>query len=168
MDNQSYLTASEKTEKKFPEGHVIPAEAYEHLMAVFGQVTLAARHIDSMKKALIYRDPDVQGKPVKILTQSQAEFMHAAMGMVTEVAEIVEALGSDMTIKDAKHFIEELGDVRWYEAIFLRYLGVTADTVQAANINKLATRYPDKFDSHAALNRDLEAERASLEASLEG
>jgi NTP pyrophosphatase (non-canonical NTP hydrolase) len=168
MDNQSYLTASEKTEKKFPEGLVIPTEAYDQLMAHFAQISLYATSIDSMKKAFIYRTPDVQGRPVKILTQSQAEFMHAAMGMVTEVAEIVEALGSDLTIKDYKHFIEELGDVRWYEAIFLRHLGVSAETVQAANIRKLATRYPDKFDSHAALNRDLEAERASLEASLEG
>jgi len=42
-------------------------------------------------------------------------------------------------------------------------LGLSFHDILETNINKLAKRYPDKFDSNLALNRDLKAEREVLE-----
>lgn len=42
-------------------------------------------------------------------------------------------------------------------------LGLSFNDILETNINKLAKRYPDKFDSNLALNRDLKAEREVLE-----
>jgi hypothetical protein len=42
-------------------------------------------------------------------------------------------------------------------------IGLDAEVCMRNNINKLRTRYPDKFDSEKAINRDLEAERKQLE-----
>ena len=164
MDSSTYLKASEVTEKKFPDGLRIPARIFHELSDKFLEIIDTSNHIDDMKKALIYKGVDTQGEATINLNQQQAEFLHAAMGMVTEVAEILDALGPTLTVKDRTHFIEEMGDVKWYEAIFLRHLDATAEQVQAANIRKLATRYPDKFNGFAALNRNLDAERASLES----
>ena len=163
MDNQTYLSASEVTEKKFPEGLQIPAKEFHDLADLFMEFKNIASKIDTLKRAIIYHGVPVDGQPFVNLTQQQAEFLHSIMGLVTEVAEIADELGPELAVKDVNHFKEELGDCRWYEAIFLRHLNLTAEEVQAANIRKLARRYPDKFTSFAALNRNLDAERASLE-----
>ena len=163
MDNSTYLSASEVTERKFPDGLAIPAREFHDLAGLFASFVDIAKQIDKLKKALIYKDIPTDGRPVVKLEQQSVEFLHAIMGMTTEVAELVEALGPDIVVKDLTHFLEELGDVRWYEAIFLRHLGASAEQVQAANIAKLSARYPDKFSGFAALNRDLDAERTALE-----
>ena len=43
------------------------------------------------------------------------------------------------------HLMEELGDTLWCLAIVAQSAGVTLDSVAAANIAKLATRYPNGF-----------------------
>jgi NTP pyrophosphatase (non-canonical NTP hydrolase) len=150
--------------------------------------------------------------------------LHAAIGIMTESAELLLAPEGDTT-----NVKEELGDVLWYVAIAademqvtfdqlkllgdeiaqdhpLRYLlgsagsaldvikrglfyGITIDTrrlgknlgsillaievlaeaegwtmsdLQEANIAKLTKRFPDKFTTEAAVNRDVEAEREVL------
>ena len=45
-------------------------------------------------------------------------------------------------------------------------LGSDAYTIRAANIAKLAARYPDKFDPSRAINRDLAAERAAASSAV--
>ncbi|WP_454735436.1 MazG nucleotide pyrophosphohydrolase domain-containing protein [Cupriavidus necator] len=40
------------------------------------------------------------------------------------------------------------------------------DEAMEANVNKLAKRYGDKYSDYAALNRDVDAERAGLEADV--
>lgn len=42
-------------------------------------------------------------------------------------------------------------------------IGLDAEVCMRNNIDKLRTRYPDKFNSEKAVNRDLEAERKQLE-----
>lgn len=96
------------------------------------------------------------------------KLMHAAMGMVTESGEFIDAL-KRLTIYgkglDHTHLIEEIGDVMWYVALVCRALGVSLEDVMDRNIDKLEKRYPGKFTSEQALNRDLEAERAALEGT---
>lgn len=43
------------------------------------------------------------------------------------------------------------------------YFGFTPEVVAETNINKLKARYPEKFTSEKALNRDLDTERKILE-----
>lgn len=49
-----------------------------------------------------------------------------------------------------------------------KILGVSLEDAMDRNIAKLKLRYGDKFSEHAALNRDLDAERAVLEAGSGG
>ena len=44
--------------------------------------------------------------------------------------------------------------------------GISVESVMEKNIAKLQARFPDKFDSDKALNRDLAAERAELEKEV--
>lgn len=136
------------------------------------------------------------------------QILHAAIGMVTEAAELDSA-------PDRGNYLEELGDIMWYVAIGCNELGVsldeaeemsngefhpvvvaadfidllkkqifygkvanpvdqtvllgnmivsvrsnaeatevTLDWVLEQNIAKLTKRYPDKFSSERAINRD--------------
>lgn len=89
---------------------------------------------------------------------------HAAFGLVTEAGEILDVFkkfkfyGKPI---DRVNLIEELGDVMWYCAIMADSLGI--NFVWYTNIAKLKKRFPDKFTSEKALNRDLLAERQVLE-----
>lgn len=96
----------------------------------------------------------------------EQRLLHASMGLVTESAEFLDALkksffyGKEL---DKVNLKEELGDILWYVAIACDALGTDFETEMKRNINKLRTRYPEKFESHQAENRDLEKERETLE-----
>jgi len=91
---------------------------------------------------------------------------HGLQGLTTELGELMDIqkrhvmYGKDI---DWDHVVEELGDTMWYLALICRVAqkktGKDPARMLAININKLNTRYPDKFTEHAALNRDLTAER---------
>jgi len=55
----------------------------------------------------------------------------------------------------------------WYIAILLRQFGGEGifEEILETNINKLKARYPDKFSSELAMNRDLDKERNILESA---
>jgi hypothetical protein len=166
------------------------------------------------------------------------DVLHAAMGLVTESAELIDALKKHHAYGrpiDWVNLREEIGDVLWYLPLLCRglvidpvairsnpagpvlrcapptfddvlkvasglmahasmiltsatgitsmplerttvertlsvldtlaagYLGTTLDEVGEINIAKLRARYRDKFTTEAALNRNLDAERAILE-----
>lgn len=162
MDNQAYLIAAEKTEKKFPNGLEIPSKEFHELSDLFMDFIDTGKRIDELKKKLIYKGVPANGSPTVKLDQRRAEFLHAIMGMTGEVAEIASALGANLELRDTTHFLEELGDYRWYEAIFLRWLVASQDDLQRMNIRKLAARYPEKYTDEAALSRDYTAERAAM------
>jgi hypothetical protein len=54
----------------------------------------------------------------------------------------------------------------WYIANFCTVMGIELDDLLRANLDKLKLRYPEKFDSHLAVNRDLDAERNLLSEKL--
>lgn len=99
--------------------------------------------------------------------------LHAAMGMATEAAEIVDQLKKAFFYGnpiDEVNLVEELGDCRWYENVMMDELKVTAEQVQAINNKKLtdkkAGRYQKgKFTSVEAMVRNLDAEREILEGA---
>lgn len=92
---------------------------------------------------------------------------HAAMGLVTEAGEVMDALKKTKIYGkpfDAVNMKEEIGDVFWYLAIMCDELGISFEEVWEKNIAKLAKRYPEKFTEENALNRDIQAERKILES----
>jgi len=91
---------------------------------------------------------------------------HAIDGCVTEAGELQDALkkakyyGKELDLVNVK---EEAGDILWYLAILFDELGTDFETEMNRVINKLKTRFPDKFTEEAAFNRNLVAEREVLE-----
>ena len=94
---------------------------------------------------------------------------HAVVGIATEGTELVEALMevvSGISTLDTVNLKEEgLGDVCWYQAILADALGADWEQNLETNIAKLRKRYPDKFTSENAINRDLVTEREILETA---
>lgn len=91
----------------------------------------------------------------------RVDIVHSVIGIATELAELVECLNRPDF--DAVNFGEELGDLLWYLA-----RGASADdrwltAIGHANIAKLKARYPDKYNDQNAVDRDLSAERKTLE-----
>ena len=95
--------------------------------------------------------------------------LHMVLGMQTEVAEIADvykkhiAYGKELDLVNIK---EEIGDTIWYFANLCNMHGWDLRDIMQTNIDKLKSRYPDKFDSEKAINRDLEEERKILEDSI--
>lgn len=92
--------------------------------------------------------------------------LHGAIGIATEAGELLDAFkkklfyGKELDVVNVK---EEVGDLMWYVAIFLRELEIDFEDVLQVNIDKLRARYPEKFSESHALNRNLEKEREILE-----
>jgi len=98
--------------------------------------------------------------------EKSARLLHAAIGLVTESGEFIDALkkflfyGRPLDLVNLK---EELGDILWYIAIAMSALDTTFEEEMDRVIRKLRTRYPEKFTTDAAINRDLFSERNELE-----
>lgn len=94
---------------------------------------------------------------------------HAIIGIATESTELLEAIlkaldnGTDI---DHVNVQEELGDLNWYQAIAVDASDADWDKILETNITKLKHRYPDKFTSENAINRDLDTERKILEKGI--
>lgn len=126
--------------------------------------------LDGFKKAMFYGknievyEPWDETIPVLDLSQDRrkARLLHAAIGMMTEAAEVLELVmehvfeGVDL---ERAKVIEEHGDLKWYEAIMADELQYDFDEAQRLVINKLKLRFPEKFDSDLAINRDVKTEQ---------
>ncbi len=97
-------------------------------------------------------------------TMYNPRIFHSIVGIATESVELLEGMNSEEF--DTVNFLEELGDLNWYEAIGIDAVNGNFDEVLNTNIAKLKARYPDKFDKDAAVNRDLNLERDLLDAGL--
>jgi NTP pyrophosphatase (non-canonical NTP hydrolase) len=107
----------------------------------------------------------------KVFCDVPTDLLHCGLGLATEAGEFLNAVKK--TIFYGREFdrinaMEELGDALWYIALGASALGLTLDDLMNSNITKLRTRYPEKFTAQAAINRDLEAERRSLETGVPG
>lgn len=96
-----------------------------------------------------------------------ARMMHAMLGLVSEIGELADQLKKHLIYGkplDMVNVVEELGDHDWYRALFADAIQVGIERAWEINIAKLRARYPERFTQAQALNRDLDAERATLEA----
>jgi NTP pyrophosphatase (non-canonical NTP hydrolase) len=85
---------------------------------------------------------------------------HSVMGIATEATELVEAMKDGFP--DENNIAEEIFDVDWYKFIAIDELGVDQIELWDKGFEKLRKRYPEKFSSEKAVNRDLDAEKEIL------
>jgi NTP pyrophosphatase (non-canonical NTP hydrolase) len=117
-------------------------------LALLGQVDLLA--LNGYPKSELDIDPRVA---------------HGLVGIMTEASELAEAMLAGLENKeiDAINIQEETIDINWYQAILHDALDLNWEEGLDRNIQKLKTRYPEKFTQEAAENRNLTVERANLE-----
>lgn len=100
------------------------------------------------------------------LSERTLDLLHCVMGASTEANELLDQFKKHIFYKkdlDLVNIKEEIGDQMWYLANLVRLLGFDFEEIFRTNIDKLKIRYPEKFDSEKALNRDLDKEREILE-----
>lgn len=107
---------------------------------------------------------------LRLSNYKMIDVLHALMGMTTEVGELMDAFkryifyGKEI---DFVNLAEEAGDSMWYWALLTDVINTLAeispDEVLQKNIDKLKTRYPEKFTEDNAINRDVVVERTVLE-----
>lgn len=93
--------------------------------------------------------------------------LHYTIGMVTEIGELLDVFKKNIAYNkdiDWVNVSEEIGDLCWYLANFVRINNIDLEKIWDINIAKLQARYPDKFTEYHAQNRDLEKERTILES----
>lgn len=103
------------------------------------------------------------------LDKTHPGLRHGVAGSLTEVGEIQDAIkrhiyyGQEL---DKTNLFEELGDCLWYIALICNSMGFELHDVMRANISKLRSRYPEKFDKVLSKeeNRNREKERGIIEA----
>lgn len=141
----------------------------EYLTIMMDNCIEALQVLDNAKKALFY-GKEFEGKGFMasehpIRTSADIVTLHCIIGIATEAGELLEVAAKmlDGQAIDRTNVIEEIGDVQWYAGNLARQLGTTLAEAQAINIAKLTKRYPEKFTSEAAINRDVAAERQVLE-----
>ena len=146
---------------------------------IMGDIIEVGKFADDIKKLVFY------GKPVEVAQYSElsperignavsafqshdlVRIFHAALGFVTESAEIMEMLykhiyeGEEF---DWNNLTEECGDLLWYMALMAKAKDLkTFDEFMLTNRAKLTKRYGDTWTQDAALNRDIPAEQEVFE-----
>lgn len=96
--------------------------------------------------------------------------LHAVIGLAGEVGELNSVLqkwlwyGKHLTLEELQRKVkDEAGDALWYISELLSAFGLRMQDVMAANIAKLAVRYPDRYSDERAADeaRDRAAEAAA-------
>ena len=141
---------------------------------------VALNQLDMVKKSLFYGknnfgpfcELDVTDLPSRLGNDNlnDENIIHAIIGIATEAGELLEALRNTYNNPNAKldvvNIREEIGDVFWYMAILARECGFSFESAQKVNIEKLRARFPDKFNSKNAIERNLDNERKILDSDL--
>jgi NTP pyrophosphatase (non-canonical NTP hydrolase) len=98
-------------------------------------------------------------------SQELSQILHYTIGIITEANELMVALtkGAMTGNLDKVNVGEELADLNWYASNAAERLNLSMEDLLGKNIAKLEARYPGKFSTEAATNRDLEKERNILE-----
>lgn len=113
---------------------------------------------DASSRTFLNREEGIDAKTTDLL--------HCVIGMGTESGELLDQFkrhiyyGKPLDIINVK---EELGDQLWYIMNLCRLMNFDIEEIMQLNINKLQARFPAKFTSENALNRDIEKERNILE-----
>ena len=182
MQLKEYQQSALRTESKI-DNVITNKEALKATLDVFEAVT---EILDLFKKSIYYSKPitenQFQGAVLELVNlaselQMQSftgnksllnfnpRVLHGVLGVATESGELVSALNKTYYegVLDPINVQEELVDANWYTAILHDELGLDWETGLQNNIDKLKARFPEKFTSEKAINRDLKTERKELE-----
>ena len=105
-------------------------------------------------------------RTVNILNTPIMNQLHMVLGMTTESAELADSFKKYIAYNkdiDWVNVQEELGDLIFYISAFCTMNGFNLEKIMEQNIEKLKTRYPEKYSDDKANNRNLEKEREILE-----
>ena len=83
-------------------------------------------------------------------------FEHGIIGVCTEAGELADIIKRNLyygTAIDIANLKEEIGDIMWYLNIIVVSKNLSWGEILEGNVNKLAKRYPQKFDEHYARTR---------------
>ena len=187
MDLNQYVKDAVRTESRIEKVTLPDSELFAAALQIF---ILSGQILDMFKKTIFYGKPfdgeAVEHKLGKIEMDSGAGFgdhksdldvdprmFHALIGTATEAAELMEALlaYTEGEWLDIFNVLEEFGDINWYEAIAIdasngELEAFGFEDVLRTNIEKLRKRFPEKFTSEKAINRNLEDERETVETGL--
>jgi len=97
----------------------------------------------------------------------QLNDLHMILGMMTEIGELADTFKKELAYNknlDWVNIKEELGDIMWYWGNLCYTNGLNPEEILDINIAKLQSRYPNKFTTYHAKNRNLEKERTILES----
>lgn len=188
MEFKQYVTDAIRTESQI-DNVVIN----EMLLTSTIQVLIAMGNVlDQLKKHAFYQKPYdlgairthfafAQESLRTLYTLSDAEILndervipvdtrifHSVVGIATESTELLEAMDLYNPDLDYTNLLEEFGDIDWYKAIGVDTIGGDWEDLLTKNIAKLKARFPDKFTSEDAINRDLSTEREILDTMKQG
>ena len=89
-------------------------------------------------------------------TTSKEKLLNACLGLSGEVGEFNDHVKKSQFqghVIDRRYLEKELGDILWYCALAAKAMGLDLNEVAQLNIEKLAKRYPQGFDSEKSINR---------------
>jgi hypothetical protein len=112
--------------------------------------------------------PSVYGETDKVDIEVDPRIFHSTVGIATESTELIEALVKSIENNiaiDTVNLCEEMFDAMWYVFVGHDAMGRDLDNTLNMGFDKLKKRYPNKFTSDDAINRDIKAERKILEDS---
>ena len=96
----------------------------------------------------------------------EKDILHCLVGMQTELGELADPFKKQIYYGksiDMVNVSEEIADTMWYLVNLARLTNVDLLKSLTNNIEKLKVRFPEKFTSDNAINRNIDAERKQLE-----
>ena len=89
----------------------------------------------------------------------QDVLINAVMGLCGESGETIDLVKKHLHQGhplDKQQLLQELGDIAWYLAEAAYALDTDLETVLQSNLDKLAKRFPEGFDSQRSIHRTQE------------
>lgn len=151
----------------------IKRQAYYGADLELPKILKAVGEISRSVDAIINEQDDFWSFPAKELKPHFDErkqvldtrLIHGLIGVMTEAGELGEVLNA--YIEDGKidpvNIQEECFDVNWYQAIIHDALHLVWDDTLSMGVKKLEKRFPEKFSTDNAINRNTDLERTILE-----
>lgn len=189
MEMKQYLIDSGRTAKTLDSVECALYATDHELLHDVGTLIVNGNQADLMKRSLFYKEPLEKGharaaefndkmdqfyvmlrkakeeRPDQKLSSQAIDIIHAALGVMSEAAETLNEVALAFMEDRPLNLVnlkEEGGDKLWYLGLEFRALETDFETEAAKNIHKLQIRFPDKFTTDAALNRDYEKEKVAL------
>lgn len=187
MNLKDYINGALRTESEIKQAHVTNKDQFINILTAYA---VSAQLLDMYKKNIFYNKPidktklqnainDLNAVATSLCSEQPEEqynsilninprILHGIVGVATESGELIENVIKQLNNKsiDNINIAEEIGDVCWYQAILVDALGADWDQILERNLAKLKKRYPEKFTTDNAINRNVDEERKILESNL--